>query len=303
MRMEDWDLAYHQRTPEPVPEEELDPDLRNVKGWDPLMASFLPLEDFDNDELDPFGPGNGHLPPPPPWVCPCGAACAPPQRACDSCGLAAAVPPEGHPAHSKYHASSDAVDWMPCHVLAFDDTKEEYLIRWDDTAHPQLKRVKRLNLVFDEEDPRLWQVSDAHKDRSNFFDEGGQWGGGWDGMGVCPTPARHIAGPTTRIGWPCRRLPCAGLGATQTTTDPVRDWRSEVSSRFLGVALPGLRSRCCFVGKGHGSGRHEPARVHEVSREQALVLDLTFHRTSCRSKSSGGGGGGGTICHSLADGE
>ena len=106
-------------------------------------------------------------------------------------------------------------------------------------------------------------------------------------MGVCPTPARHIARPTTRIGWSCCRLPRAGLGATQTTTDPVRDWRREVSSRFLGVGLLGFGLRSCTAGKGHDSWRHEPALMHYISREQALDRDLWFHHESCRSKSSG----------------
>ena len=44
-------------------------------------------------------------------------------------------------------------------------------------------------------------------------------------MRVCPTPARHVAGPTLCVSGLCHRLPRAGLGATQTTTDPVRDRR------------------------------------------------------------------------------
>ena len=48
---------------------------------------------------------------------------------------------------------------------------------------------------------------------------------GWDGMGVCPTPARHVTRPTLCVSGLCHKLPRAGLGATQTTTDPVRDWR------------------------------------------------------------------------------
>ena len=44
-------------------------------------------------------------------------------------------------------------------------------------------------------------------------------------MGVCPTPARHVARPTLCVSGLCHRLPRAGLGATQTTTDPVRDRR------------------------------------------------------------------------------
>ena len=49
---------------------------------------------------------------------------------------------------------------------------------------------------------------------------------GWES----PTPARHAARLTPCVGGLCRRLPRAGIGATQTTTGPVRDWRSEVSN-------------------------------------------------------------------------
>ena len=114
---------------------------------------------------------------------------------------------------------------------------------------------------------------------------GGHWkvprggGMGWDGSVSNTCQAHSRADYSYR---PCRRLPRAGLRATQTTTDPVRDWRSEISSGFLGVGLPGFGSRSCSAGKGHGSRRHEPALMHYVSREQALDQDL----------SSGGGGGG-----------
>ena len=62
-------------------------------------------------------------------------------------------------------------------------------------------------------------------------------------MGVCPTPARHIAEPMMCTSRPCRRLPRTGLGATQTTTDPFRDWRSEVFSHILGADVPVWRSQ------------------------------------------------------------
>ena len=61
-------------------------------------------------------------------------------------------------------------------------------------------------------------------ERRGLAPPGGCWGG-WDGMGVCPTPARHVARPTLCVSGLCHRLPRAGLGATQTTTDPVRDRR------------------------------------------------------------------------------
>ena len=71
-------------------------------------------------------------------------------------------------------------------------------------------------------------------------ERGGRRGeGGWDGMGVCPTPARHTSGPMMCISRPCRRLPRIGLGATQTTTQGRRGRgggggrRSEANRRRL----------------------------------------------------------------------
>ena len=58
----------------------------------------------------------------------------------------------------------------------------------------------------------------------------GQERGDGMGMGECPTPAGHAARLTLCIGGPCHRLPRAELGATQTTTDPVRDRRRKVST-------------------------------------------------------------------------
>ena len=78
------------------------------------------------------------------------------------------------------------------------------------------------------------------------------WWGGWDGMGVCPTPARHVTRPTLCVSGLCHRLPRAGLGATQTTTDPVRDRR---------VKFPYPHSLGTLVGVTSGaSGPH--SRTH-----------------------------------------
>ena len=89
---------------------------------------------------------------------------------------------------------------------------------------------------------------------------GGSWGevpgrddrGG--GMGVCPTTARHVARPTLCVSGLCHRLPRAGLGATQTTTDPVRDRR---------VKFPYPRSLGTLVGVTSGaSGPHARTHTH-----------------------------------------
>ena len=76
-------------------------------------------------------------------------------------------------------------------------------------------------------------------------------------MGVCPTPARHVARPTLCVSGLCHRLPRAGLGATQTTTDPVRDRR---------VKFPYPRSLGTLVGVTSGaSGPHSRAHTHTMS--------------------------------------
>ena len=78
--------------------------------------------------------------------------------------------------------------------------------------------------------------------------------GGWDGMGVCPTPARHVARPTLCVSGLCHRLPRAGLGATQTTTDPVRDRRVKFPyPRYLGT-LVGITSGASGPQGGGGEG-------------------------------------------------
>ena len=77
---------------------------------------------------------------------------------------------------------------------------------------------------------------------------------GWDGMGVCPTPARHVARPTLCVSGLCHRLLRAGLGATQTTTDPVRDRR---------VKFPYPHPLGTLVGVTSGaSGPHSRTHTH-----------------------------------------
>ena len=76
-------------------------------------------------------------------------------------------------------------------------------------------------------------------------------------MGVCPTPARHVARPTLCVSGLCHRLPRAGLGATQTTTDPVRDRR---------VKFPYPHSLGTLVGVTSGaSGPHSRTHTHTMS--------------------------------------
>ena len=57
-----------------------------------------------------------------------------------------------------------------------------------------------------------------------------RWLEAGDRQGECPTLDRHVAEHTRSGGGPYHRLPRAALRATQTTPDPVRDRRSEVST-------------------------------------------------------------------------
>ena len=76
-------------------------------------------------------------------------------------------------------------------------------------------------------------------------------------MGGCPTPATHVARPTLCVSGLCHRLPRAGLGATQTTTDPVRDRR---------VKFPYPHSLGTLVGVMSGaSGPHARTQTHTMS--------------------------------------
>ena len=91
----------------------------------------------------------------------------------------------------------------------------------------------------------------------------GGWWGGWDGMGVCPPPARHVARPTLCVSGLCHRLPRAGLGATQTTTDPVRDRR---------VKFPYPHSLGTLVGVTSGaSGPHSRTHTHTPCHSMVLT--------------------------------
>ena len=81
-------------------------------------------------------------------------------------------------------------------------------------------------------------------------------------MGVCPTPARHVARPTLCVSGLCHRLPRAGLGATQTTTDPVRDrWVRFPYPHSLGT-LVGITSGASGLQGGGGGYLQVSTHVH-----------------------------------------
>ena len=93
-------------------------------------------------------------------------------------------------------------------------------------------------------------------------------------MGVCPTPARHVARPTLCVSGLCHRLPRAGLGATQTTTDPVRDRRMKFPyphslGTLVGVTSgasgPHARTPTLTQGGGGGGAAVQPACVTAIA--------------------------------------
>ena len=73
-------------------EQPLAPDAAGVLGSDPALSQFLPLEEFDNDELDMYTPQQ--------WV---------------ARGRASGHP--GTEASSKFHFEGGAAHWAPCWVL------------------------------------------------------------------------------------------------------------------------------------------------------------------------------------------
>ena len=102
-------------------------------------------------------------------------------------------------------------------------------------------------------------------------------------------------------------MPRIGLGATQTTTDPVRDWCGEVFLRTcLGVTLRLHPSPCTPHGQqaGRGSPRQELTHLDLLDRHRATALIFaTFtacpsvsvpegeYERHCGPFSLGGGGG------------
>lgn len=93
-----------------------------------LVVPRLPLEHFDDSEFEKLSPEE--------W-------------------LKLGEEDGGTPAVSKYYEDGELV-WAPCRVIGYDADAEEYEIRWDATN--KSKRVKRLNLRFEAEDPELFQA-------------------------------------------------------------------------------------------------------------------------------------------------
>eukprot|EP00002_Diphylleia_rotans_P035998 TRINITY_DN7896_c0_g1_i2.p1 TRINITY_DN7896_c0_g1~~TRINITY_DN7896_c0_g1_i2.p1 ORF type:complete len:4263 (-),score=670.67 TRINITY_DN7896_c0_g1_i2:89-12877(-) len=88
----------------------------------PIPMGFLPLEEFDDNEMEKFSPEE--------WI--------------------ASAGPEGLRGFSKYFNLDGSWSWQPCRVLGYDRNDRQFLIEWDSSK--KLKNVSRLNLVFKDED-------------------------------------------------------------------------------------------------------------------------------------------------------
>ena len=62
-----------------------------------------------------------------------------------------ALPPD----HNPQLIPQEVADWAACRVLDCNEAGTDFLIQWIDTGRE--KWVKRLNILFDEEDPGDWQ--------------------------------------------------------------------------------------------------------------------------------------------------
>ena len=77
--------------------------LANPPSQDPALSHFLPLEHFDNAELDLFTPEE--------WVARGGGE-------------------YGTPARSKFHLNDDQADWAACYVQEYNEESNEFLVHW-----------------------------------------------------------------------------------------------------------------------------------------------------------------------------
>lgn len=93
-------------------------------------GGFLPLEMFDDDSFEKHSPEE--------WISLGGA--------------------EGTPARSRFFNGNEYV-WKPCLVTGFDEEKNMFYIIWKDkegNISQKSKKVKRFNLIFDDEDEKMF---------------------------------------------------------------------------------------------------------------------------------------------------
>ena len=123
--------SYRNTVPPPLPGPDMSLDCKGMKGIDPLESHFLPLEEFDNSELEPCNPED--------WII---------MGRVDGC--------EGTPATSRYYNQNTNTEgeWKSCKVLDYNTEEDTYFVDWGNDG--KRKWVKRLNLIFDSEDKDQW---------------------------------------------------------------------------------------------------------------------------------------------------
>jgi dynein heavy chain len=128
MHVYEYQVSYRDTEPPPPPPMPMKDADRGIQGKDPTTSHFLPLDDFDNLEYDRHSPEE--------WVSLGGEG--------------------GAKARSKYYTDKGDEVWAPCHVSSYDVTEELFTINWN---HNQAtKQVRRLNIIFDEEDEDEWKI-------------------------------------------------------------------------------------------------------------------------------------------------
>jgi len=128
MRTFEYQVSYRNLEPPPPPRPELKSGDVGATGKDPMLSHFLPLEEFDDEEYESHAPQE--------W-------------------LAMGEKTGGTPARSKYFIDGGSETQMPCRVIGYDEITRAFKIRWNHTGKE--KFVKRLNLIFDQEDEHLWR--------------------------------------------------------------------------------------------------------------------------------------------------
>ncbi|CUG85918.1 dynein heavy chain, putative [Bodo saltans] len=125
----EYQISYRNVDVPPPPQDEASKASgAGVAGKDPALSHFLPLDEFDNLEFELHAPQA--------WI-----------ELGTECG--------GTPARSKYHTESDGDVWTACRVTSYDETTNAFRITWNHNG--KQKWVKRLNLIFEEEDELMWQ--------------------------------------------------------------------------------------------------------------------------------------------------
>ena len=136
-----YTVTYRNTRPPPLPEPDLQDSCKGQVGVDPLTSHFLPVEEFDNTELEPCEPQD--------WVL-----------------MGRVEGKDGTPARSKYYGTlSDDGEWRGCVVRDYNEHENSYLVEWaadsmvvrERDGAPPKKWVKRLNLLFDLEDEAQWK--------------------------------------------------------------------------------------------------------------------------------------------------